>query len=165
MVISKKWKMVGGTVSAAVLFGSGIAGADMEDAPGRIALDDRVQMSDAATVTVESVGTSLRATIRQIAEREDQDSLSSPFDGADDDGADDDAVDTIDDPDSVDSPADDSVDSPADDSVDSPESVDSPDSVDSADSVDSPDSPDSVDSADSVDSPDDDDSVDGSDDD
>ena len=83
MVISKKWKMVGGTVSAAVLFGSGIAGAGVEDAPGRIALDDRVQMADAATFTVESVGTSLQATLRQIAESEDADSLSSPFDGDD----------------------------------------------------------------------------------
>ena len=129
MPLPKKWKVVGGSVSAAVLLGSGIATAQLGDAPGRIALDDQVPVADAVVVAIDDANNSvLSALLDDIAGQDD--SMASPFDDGDDT------------PDDLDTPADE-------DSVDSPESDDSVESLDDDDSVDSPDD-------DSVDSPDDD---------
>ena len=186
MPLPKRWKVVGGSVSAAMLLSGGIANAQLGDTPGRIALDDQVTVGELDMSLLHDMTTAAAAVAEEPgpdpATRDD--SFSSPFDSLDSpDQADADAdglSDTMEaelgtDPLNPDTDGDgwtdgDEVnvygtdplnpdsnpDTVVDDSIDSPDSVDSPDSPDS---VDSPDSPDSPESPDSVDSPDSDDSV------
>ena len=151
MPISKKWKVVGGSVSAAVLLGGGIATADLGDAPGRIALDDQAPVTEVVMKVADSSDSLLAALLDDLAQ--DDDSLDSPFDESVETPTDDESVDSPDDDDSLDSPEDDeSVDSPSDESVDTSHDDESVDSPDDDESVDSPDDDDE-----SVDSPDSDD--------
>ena len=160
MPISKKWKVVGGSVSAAVLLGGGIATADLGDAPGRIALDDQVPVSEVVMKAADSSDSLLASLLDDLAQ--DDDSLDSPFDESVETPDDDETVDSPDDDETVDSPDDnETVDSPEDDeTVDSPDDDDTVDSPEDDETVDSPDDDDTVDSPEddeSVDSPDDDD--------
>ncbi len=152
MTIKKPWKVVGGTLAAAVTLGSTAAVAQSGNAmPDTIDLDDVVTIDQVTETTIASLFSDTPTITLD-------DSIASITDGIDDETADED--------DSLDSPSVESPDDTADedDSLDSP-SVESPDdTADEDDSLDSPsvESPD--DTADEDDSPDDSPDSDDSDD-
>jgi hypothetical protein len=123
MPTPKKWKRVGGAVSAAVVMSAGVAVAGATD--GEPKLEDPVSISEASTASRTS-----SLAPQAIVVEDASDSLASPFDEADDEDLTTEAS----------ADAEESV-----DSVDSEDSEDSPDSEDSEDSVDSVDSADSDD--------------------
>lgn len=146
MVVSRKWKLVGGGLSVAVVMGSGVAVAQSGDEPEVPTLDDVVTLDQVTTTTLFN---SPNPTVVF------DDSLSSPFSEMADDTPDE-ADPTLSggDPSGEDtSPAEVTMDSPQseaspDDALDEPSPV-SPESPDTPPTPDSPDSPESPDSADS----------------
>ncbi|MDJ0499197.1 MAG: hypothetical protein QNJ89_15290, partial [Acidimicrobiia bacterium] len=138
MVVKKQWKVVGGTVAAAVALGSGAAVAQTaSNRPETIDLEDVVTIEQVTPATIASLFDD-PPTITL------EESVASPIE--DDDGVD--TMQTVETSDSVDT-----SDTEGEESPESPESVDStdeesPDSPESVDSTDeeSPDSPESVDS-------------------
>lgn len=112
MAVTRRWKLVSGTVGAAVALGAGAAIAADGGNGDALALDDVKMIQDVVTTT----STTFIEAPEPIVVMDD--SISTPFDDAVA-AAPDESIESTDDMD------DQSIDTP-DDSIDSPDSLDSP---------------------------------------